>query len=189
MRNNTNVRTTRLALCLLIGFGFTFGQSPIPLDYKPEDLVKLDQQWNFHTEDYPKYLRSAAEDALVSMLRKAKIEGIHLRVFSAFRSSERQKSLYENAVERYGPDQKWVARPGYSEHQLGTAVDLCGLDPDSVASPEFGHSREGKWLKENAEQFGFSQSYTEENAETTGYRPEPWHYRFREPEIQKAPGR
>ena len=58
--------------------------NPLPLIYIPEDLVEIDQKWNFHDTDYPKKLRSEAASALDNMLQKAEEEGIHLRVFSAF---------------------------------------------------------------------------------------------------------
>jgi LAS superfamily LD-carboxypeptidase LdcB len=71
----------------------------------------------------------------------------------------------------------WL-NPGYSEHQLGTTVNLCGLDLKTVLNPDFDRTREGRWLRKNAPRFGFYQSYTRENQHLTGYVPEPWHYRF-----------
>ena len=71
-----------------------------------------------------------------------------------------------------------MAKPGHSEHQLGTTVDLCGLDPATVADPAFGLTREGQWLESNAARFGFRLSYTPQNTRQTGYVPEPWHYRY-----------
>jgi D-alanyl-D-alanine carboxypeptidase len=79
---------------------------------------------------------------------------------------------------RSGKNQNKVAKPGHSEHQLGTTVDLCGLDPKTVLSVNFDQTKEGLWLKENARKFGFHQSYTRRNQHLTGYIPEPWHYRF-----------
>jgi LAS superfamily LD-carboxypeptidase LdcB len=147
-------------------------------DYKPNDLVRIDQKWNYHTEKYPKYLRRFVAQMLERMLQNAEEQGVHIRVFSAYRSFENQRYLYMKAESRFGPEQASVAKPGHSEHQLGTALDLCGLDPQSVLSKEFGNTREGMWLRENALRFGFRQSYTEENRHETGYIPEPWHYRF-----------
>lgn len=152
--------------------------NPLPLLYKPEDLVEIDQKWNFHASDYPKLLRSEASAALENMLLEAEEQGIHLRVFSAFRSSEKQRTLYLNAIEKQGLNQEWVAKPGHSEHQLGTTVDLSSPDPRSVGHQNFGLSKEGQWLKENAGKFGFKQSYTQDNARFTGYQSEPWHFRY-----------
>ncbi|MFC2161995.1 D-alanyl-D-alanine carboxypeptidase family protein, partial [Acidobacteriota bacterium] len=152
--------------------------NPMPLNYSPEDLVEIDQKWNFHASDYPKRLRSEAAEALEIMLQEAESKGIHLRVFSSFRSSEKQRTLYLNAIEKQGLQQEWVAKPGHSEHQLGTTVDLSNPNPSSVGHQSFGKSKEGIWLQENAEKFGFNQSYTQDNSRFTGYQSEPWHYRY-----------
>jgi D-alanyl-D-alanine carboxypeptidase len=105
-------------------------------------------------------------------------DGVHLRVTSAYRSWRRQSELFESAVERHGPDQRWVAAPGTSEHQLGTTVDFCDAAMQQVLEPGFADTAEGRWLSDNAHRFGWIRSYTEENAPLTGYEPEPWHYRF-----------
>ncbi len=152
--------------------------NPLPLSYSPDDLVELDQKWNFHASDYPKHLHSEAAEALDNMLQEAEEQGLHLRVFSAFRSSEKQRTLYLNAIEKQGLKQEWVAKPGHSEHQLGTTVDLCNPNPRSVGHQIFGRSEEGQWLQAHAEQFGFKQSYTQDNVRFTGYKSEPWHYRY-----------
>lgn len=150
----------------------------LPQKYAPDDLVKIHQKWNFHTSDYPKYLRKYVAHMLEQMLQNAEDQGVHIRVFSAFRSYDKQRYLYLNAISRYGENQNSVAKPGHSEHQLGTAVDLCGQDPKTVLNPNFDRTKEGRWLKENAPKFGFYQSYTKENQNQTGYIPEPWHYCF-----------
>ncbi len=152
--------------------------NPLPLNYNPDDLVKIDQTWNFHASDYPKLLRLEAAKALDNMLREAEEQGLHLRVFSAYRSSEKQRTLYLNAIEKQGLKQEWVAKPGHSEHQLGTTVDLSNPNPRSVGHQMFGRSEEGQWLQANAEKFGFKQSYTQDNTRFTGYQSEPWHYRY-----------
>jgi len=150
----------------------------LPEEYVPDDLAIINQQWNFHASDYPKYLRRYVAHMIERMLQNAEEQGIHIRVFSAYRSYEKQRYLYLNAISRSGEGQKKVAKPGHSEHQLGTTVDLCGLDPKTVLNPNFDLTKEGLWLSENAPKFGFYQSYTKENQHQTGYIPEPWHYRF-----------
>lgn len=150
----------------------------LPKDYFPDDLVKIDQKWNFHGQDSPKYLRRYVAYMIGHMLQNAEAQGIHIRVFSAFRSYEKQRYLYLRAISRYGKNQNGVAKQGHSEHQLGTTVDLCGLDPETVLNPDFDRTREGRWLRENAPRFGFYRSYTKENQHLTGYIAEPWHYRY-----------
>lgn len=160
----------------------------LPQDYVPDDLVKINQKWNYHTKEYPKYLRKYVAIILERMLQNAEDQGIHIRVFSAYRSYEKQRYLYLKALSRSGLQQNSVAKPGHSEHQLGTAVDFCGLDPNTVLNQNFGLTKEGRWLRENALKFGFHQSYTEENQHETGYIPEPWHYRFKGVKRQSGSG-
>lgn len=168
-RGNTN---------LPIGEEVVDHNTPLPLEYKPSDLVTVNQKWNFHGRDYPKYLRVEAVKAVEIMLTEAEKQGIHIRIFSAFRSSEKQRYLYLQKLEEAGWNQNMVAKSGHSEHQLGTAVDLCGLNPKSVANRLFGATSEGDWLLENANLYGFRLSYTAENTAETGYGSEPWHYRY-----------
>ncbi|MBN2245861.1 MAG: M15 family metallopeptidase [Candidatus Aminicenantes bacterium] len=151
---------------------------PLPLNYKPDDLIKIPQKWNYHPQEYPKHLRSETARVLIEMLEAAEKQNIHIRVVSAFRSALDQRRLYLRKINQAGLDQLLVAKPGHSEHQLGTTVDLCGLDPDYVLKPEFRETKEGQWLQENAKSYGFIQTYTQENAKKTGYSPEPWHFRY-----------
>jgi LAS superfamily LD-carboxypeptidase LdcB len=152
--------------------------TPLPLDYKPHDLVKLAQKWNNDGADMPKQMRTEAAQAVERMLAAAEQAGIRIRVASSFRSADKQRDLYLKKIRRSGLDQKLVAKPGHSEHQLGTVVDLCGANRKAVLVAEFGQTPEGRWLRENATRFGFRQSYTVENAAQTGYEPEPWHFRY-----------
>lgn len=157
--------------------------NPLPFNYKPNDLIKLPQKWNYHTQEYPKYLRAGTAQILVEMLSAAEKQNIHIRVVSAFRSALDQRRLYLRKLNQAGLDQMLVAKPGHSEHQLGTTVDLCGLDPDYILKPEFERTKEGMWLQENAVHYGFIQSYSEKNSKDTGYSSEPWHYRYMGKEI------
>jgi len=152
--------------------------NPLPLNYKPDDLIKIPQKWNYHNQEYPKYLRSETARMLLEMLTAAERKNIHIRVVSDFRSALDQRRLYLRKINQAGLDQMLVAKPGHSEHQLGTTVDLSGLDPDYVLKPEFERTKEGQWLQEYAGSYGFIQSYTEKNAKETGYSPEPWHFRY-----------
>lgn len=90
-----------------------------------------------------------------NMVQAAHAAGIPLQITSAYRSPEVQAKLFEDAVRKYGSPQaarKWVAPPGRSQHNRGTAVDFAvngGLIRDA-------NSPEAKWIKENAERFGLS---------------------------------
>jgi D-alanyl-D-alanine carboxypeptidase len=65
-----------------------------------------------------------------------------------------------------------VARPGTSEHQIGLAIDFNSVETD------FGATAAGRWLKENANDYGFILRYEKDKQSLTGVTWEPWHYRF-----------
>ena len=174
----------KTALPTLNGPGLPIGRetvdrdTPLPLDYKPRDLVRLDERWNFHT-DMPKRLRREVAQAAERMFRHARErDGIELRVISAYRSAASQRHNYLRKVARAGLEQSLVAKPGHSEHQLGTTLDVCATDPATALKKEFGETPEGRWLHLNAARHGFRISYTAKNSRQTGYAPEPWHIRY-----------
>jgi hypothetical protein len=98
---------------------------------------------------------------LLELIAAAQAEKQILRVDSGFRSYAAQARLFE-AMKEPGR----AARPGHSEHQLGTAVDL-----------RLGSSSAIAWLAANAHRYGFVLSYPPGKQRVTGYRPEPWHVR------------
>lgn len=114
------------------------------------------------------------------MLDKAKLDGLTIKVSSGFRSYELQKVIYNNNIKNSGGETSIsVAKPGYSEHQLGTTIDLTGASINySSAVDNFNNTKEDIWLRENAYLYGFVQSYPLGKENTTGYMYEPWHYRY-----------
>ena len=117
-------------------------------------------------------LNDQAAAAYEDMKAAAAADGITLYLVSAYRDYDTQMQLYLAEVAAYGPDQNTSAKPGHSEHQLGTTVDLNDL------SQSFGDSPEGLWLQQNAGSFGFQMSYPAGAEGSTGYAYEPWHWRF-----------
>ena len=74
---------------------------------------------------------------------------------------------------------KTSARPGHSEHQLGTALDFRSADgPPAWELPDWQKTSEGAWLAENGPRFGFVMSYPAGQEAVTCYSYEPWHYRY-----------
>jgi D-alanyl-D-alanine carboxypeptidase len=74
------------------------------------------------------------------------------------------------------------AKPGHSEHQLGTAVDFSTPYMDDLYGDffniRFDQTPEGEWLAQQATNYGFTLSYPAWAVEETGYASEPWHYRY-----------
>ncbi len=145
----------------------------LPPDYRPEDLVSLN--------DYPLAvsrndlsLSRSVMPHVLALDEAAKADGITLVFSSSFRSWEYQKGLYERYVQRHGKEEadRFSARPGHSQHQLGTVVDFGSI------TEAFADTDAGRWMAQNAGDYGFSLSYPKGGEELTGYMWEPWHFRF-----------
>ena len=117
---------------------------------------------------------------LEAMLSKAKEDGLTIKVSSAFRSYNTQQSILDGAIKSGNTNaNNSIAKAGYSEHQLGTTVDLTGASINfASASKTFDGSIEATWLETNASDYGFVRSYPFGREAITGYMYEPWHYRY-----------
>lgn len=121
-------------------------------------------------------LTPAAAAAWQSMRTAALVEGIVLKIISAFRSVERQAEIARAKLERglsLDAILEVSAPPGYSEHHTGRAVDVT-TDGALALEIEFEKSKAFRWLSANAARFGFSLSYPAGNP--YGYSYEPWHW-------------
>jgi zinc D-Ala-D-Ala carboxypeptidase len=148
-------------------------QRPLPADYVPAELVPVDGG--------VLELRREAADALTALRGAAAGAGVSPTLISGYRSAERQGEVYSAWAAQMGvPGADEVsARPGYSEHQTGLAVDLgSSTRPECDLEQCFAETAEGQWLAAHAEEFGFVVRYTAENQDRTGYRPEGWHLRY-----------
>jgi len=114
------------------------------------------------------------------MFRDAEREGIYLGITSAYRKPEIQKYLFDFWLMIEGPDAlDAIAEPGASEHQLGTAVDFTDASIGYAGVDDrFASSGGGKWLAQNGHRYGFIMSYPRGKEKMTGYKYEPWHWRF-----------
>ena len=110
-------------------------------------------------------------------IKKAKEEGYTIRAVSAYRSYSYQANLYNNYVSKDGVSEadKYSARPGFSEHQTGLAIDV---DNGISNFNDFENTKEYKWMMENSYKYGFILRYPKDKEYITGYIYEPWHYRY-----------
>lgn len=102
-------------------------------------------------------LEAETADAFQLMINSAKSQGVMLRVVSGLRSTEKQQKLYNDAVAKYGENaQKYVAKPGNSQHETGKAADLeiDGILPGSENLSAILKSTGFSWLQKNANRFG-----------------------------------
>lgn len=103
--------------------------------------------------------------------------GIHLMINSSFRSYSEQEEIYNEFKKvslKYADS--YAARPGFSEHQTGLAIDLTSLEHPLI--DDFKKSEEYQWLKENCHKYGFILRYPEGKEYITGYNTESWHFRY-----------
>lgn len=140
---------------------------PAELSVIPKDFLSdSNRELEFHTRGLP---------FLSSLFAEARNAGLTLRIASAYRSFNSQTALKSNYKTTYGTGaNKFSADQGYSEHQLGTALDF--ITPALGGSlTGFEKTKENEWLLGNAYRYGFILSYPKGNA---FYQYEPWHWRF-----------
>jgi D-alanyl-D-alanine carboxypeptidase len=137
----------------------------LPDDYEPGNLVNTSSGQQMTQE---------TKTAYETMRDDAGAAGRRISAFSAYKSIEYQKGVYNKYVMEKGKEaaDSFIARAGHSEHHLGTAVDLVGVAETTEA---FAGTPEAEWVRENAWKYGFIVRYTDENGDVTGYEPEPWH--------------
>lgn len=142
-------------------------------DFLPDNLEEL-------SEEYSKggiYLVKEARDAFVNLVIDAKKENLTIRAISAYRGYTYQENLYHNYVLQDGVElaDTYSARPGFSDHQTGLAVDI---DNTVVNYNNFDTTKEFTWMMEHMEDYGFILRYPKGKENITGYRYESWHYRY-----------
>lgn len=149
----------------------------LPADYFPGDLV--DTSAAGLNGGYP--VRSFVVADLRALADAARANGTPVAVVSGFRSHAQQQSTFDHWVRVGGYDQalRTSARPGHSEHQLGTSLDFThagGGAPWDYA--DWAATPAGAWMAANAWRYGFVMSYPAGSFTVTGYDYEPWHYRY-----------
>ncbi len=143
-------------------------------NYAPAQLSAVNSQY-LYDKNKPELIHAGVAPFLQAMLAAAIRDGVTLQVVSAYRSFAEQVSVKTGYKILYGSGaNKFSADQGYSEHQLGTAVDLTSPEIKGL-SLKLERSAAYKWLEGNAYKFGFVLSYPKNNLY---YQFEPWHWRF-----------
>jgi LAS superfamily LD-carboxypeptidase LdcB len=146
--------------------------------YVPRDLGPIESKYS--ASGTTVCMDKEAGKKFTEMVKDASKEKLDLQISTAFRSYDFQNTLYkQNLTREKSKTSDAVAKPGYSEHQLGVAMDLTS------ASIQYGHTStkfkdtpEYIWMKDNAYKYGFIESYPLGKESITGYVYEPWHYRY-----------
>lgn len=141
-------------------------------NYVPE-LVSMEGTYTYVSSAK---MEPVAYEHFKEMVDAAAKEGIKLYNVSSYRSYYTQKNLYANYVSGDGKNaaDRYSARPGYSEHQTGLATDIN----TASSSAHFENTKEYKWLISNSYKYGFILRYPQDKEYLTGYKFEPWHYRY-----------
>ncbi|MSR71481.1 MAG: D-alanyl-D-alanine carboxypeptidase family protein [Candidatus Taylorbacteria bacterium] len=143
--------------------------------YTPSALSPIDPPYLFNKEAKIQF-HANAYPYLLKLFQAAQNDKVNIQIISAYRSFNTQSTLKKNYKFIYGAGtaNQFSADQGYSEHQLGTALDFT--TPEISSSFEgFENSTAYAWLINNAHKYGFIISYAKSN---TYYEFEPWHWRF-----------
>jgi D-alanyl-D-alanine carboxypeptidase len=119
-------------------------------------------------------------DDLAALAAASRADGLELGIESAYRSYASQAATLQVWTARLGPAAALLrtARPGHSEHQLGTAIDFTSPGWAGRVGDWAVESLEGAWMAEHAWEYGFVMSYPSGAEGDTCFGYEPWHYRW-----------
>lgn len=106
-------------------------------------------------DDRPVEVNTA--NAYIAMQESARRSGVNLRIVSGFRTNSQQQYLYGCYTNCNCNSCNLAARPGYSNHQSGSALDLNTRDSGVLT-----------WLNNNGARFGFRRTVPSE----------VWHWEF-----------
>lgn len=156
------------------------------------DFVQIDSMYCYREL----YMIEEAYQAFVEMAKAALADSVHLKIISATRNFDYQKSLWENKwtgktlveqqklttthknfFHRALKIMEYTAPPGFTRHHWGTDIDINAVED------EYFQSEEGNivfdWLQKNAGRFGFCQTYTaQDHLRSKGYKEEKWHWSY-----------
>ena len=145
----------------------------LPDGYAPSDLIDTSSA-GLPAMGVQRIRRLIVDDTR-ALIDSAGAAGYDLYVGSGFRSQAYQQEIFRAQIGRFGSAElaeRYSARPGHSQHQLGTTIDFTSTFRG------FRGSDAAQWLELHAHEFGFILPYTEASRTCTGYIDEPWHARW-----------
>lgn len=151
----------------------------LPADYAPDDLVVVSAA-GLTESSATKRVRSVLVEDLAAMRAAWETAGLTLMIESAYRSYDSQALTFNSWVSRIGQAGALLrtARPGHSEHQLGTAIDFTSPGWTGRFGDWATESAEGAWMVAHGWEYGFVMSYPAGSEAETCFTYEPWHYRW-----------
>lgn len=144
-------------------------------NYKGKDLIDVDSSYNLYGYDFQ--LSKECYEAFLKMYNDAKDKGYAFKINSAYRSYEKQVTIYQGWVNKDGQAlaDTYSARAGFSEHQTGYAFDVRDYP---FTNDDYSKTKSFTWVSENAYKYGFIIRFPKDKEYITGYQYEPWHYRY-----------
>jgi len=153
-------------------------------DFIPNDLVITDEnENNFHEYLNPNLKPMINKEVFkyfLLMQEDAKTNGFNILIDSGYRSYQYQEEIWNDSVIKIGLEEtkRVVAPPGASEHQTGLSFDVGYIINGAYTDDVDEFQEESKWLFNNSYKYGFILRYPKNKENITGYKYEPWHYRF-----------
>lgn len=148
-----------------------------PIDYAPVDWVA--------PADVPlgnlAAVRTDIAPTVTAMSEAAVAAGAgQIGVQNGYRGYSVQQRIHNDRVASLGKEagERLAARPGYSEHQSGIAMDVFGCTPGCSSSEQFGTTPTYQWVVDHGWEFGWIIRYEDGQTPITGYDPEAWHLRY-----------
>lgn len=141
-------------------------------NYEPSDLTIIDSKYASGTQKLRKEAKIKFEEMASDMAK----DNLKIYAGSTYRSYTYQKGLYDRYVKKDGfaAAETYSARSGYSEHQLGLAVDIVNGKWDYLSE----NDKEYDYLVKNSYKYGFILRYPRGSEYITGYMFEDWHFRY-----------
>ncbi len=152
----------------------------LPADFVPPDLITPGVRLSARTSSSVHRISASIEDNIISLFHAAEEAGHELVFVSGYRDYATQEILYNSYVENSSVEEadKYMARPGHSEHQTGIAFDISKKAVDMKGLRAFTGTDAARWLADNAHKYGFIVRYREDKQDITQYRHESWHLRW-----------
>ena len=155
----------------------------LPDDYESK-LNLINVKNNIPKDDRTFQLEKVTHEYFIKLREKLLEEyNITIELDSAYRSVARQQEIWDEFVEKYGLNytEKYVAKPGYSEHHTGLALDICLVVNGTVIDDNEEMIKQKEIfakIHKKLSEYGFILRYLQGKESITGYNYEPWHFRF-----------
>lgn len=142
----------------------------------PSNLVSANSKYKENIE-----IDKVTLDNFLNMKYDMYLLGYDIDIMSGYRDYNYQEKIYNKSLynKGYAYTMRSIAKPGYSEHQTGLAIDICIYKNNKAyIEHEIIDTKELDFLKNNSYKYGFILRYPEDKEDITGYNYEPWHYRY-----------